>query len=285
MIPGEKKAAVDDQHRQRAIRTRTTSATAPWMSRSRRADAAAAPFGAPPGRNQKQLAFEYELATSKLALLDEPPERKPAWAAISPDDKTIVFARNHNLYMMDAENYAKAVKNANDASDQRDPAYHRRRGGLRLRRARRRRPGQEQQQEQQNSNRRAAGQGQEGRRQDNTRARQSAGNIAWSRDSKKFALVRRDSRKIPKLWVINALANPRPTLETYSYAMPGEANTPQSQLEIFDVAAKVEPSGRRTRSRTRPCRWSCRGPARLREHEKTESSGSGRAATRSTSIA
>src|ERR1019366_7394824 len=71
-------------------------------------------------------------------------------------------------------------------------------------------------------------QGKEGQGQDNARARQSAGNIAWSRDSSKFALVRRDSRKIPKLWVINALANPRPTLETYSYAMPGEANTPQS---------------------------------------------------------
>ena len=73
-------------------------------------------FGAPPGRNQKQLAFEYELTTGKLALLDEAPKRKPTWASISPDDKTVVFARNHNLYMMDAENYAKAVKNANDAS-------------------------------------------------------------------------------------------------------------------------------------------------------------------------
>ena len=52
--------------------------------------------------------------------------------------------------------------------------------------------------------------------------------------------MRRDSRKIPKLWVINALANPRPTLETYSYAMPGEANTPQTQLEIFDVATKAK---------------------------------------------
>ena len=69
-----------------------------------------------PARNQKQLAFEYELATGKLALLDDAPERKPAWASISPDDKSVVFARNHNLYMMDAENYAKALKNANDAT-------------------------------------------------------------------------------------------------------------------------------------------------------------------------
>ncbi len=66
----------------------------------------------------------------------------------------------------------------------------------------------------------------------------SAGNVSWSRDSKKFALVRRDSLKVEKLWVINSLANPRPTLETYRYAMPGDAEIPQSQLEIFDVASK-----------------------------------------------
>jgi len=27
---------------------------------------------------------------------------------MSPDEQTVVFARNHNLYMMDAANYAKA---------------------------------------------------------------------------------------------------------------------------------------------------------------------------------
>jgi hypothetical protein len=31
-----------------------------------------------------------------------------------------------------------------------------------------------------------------------------------------------DSRKVKELWVINSLANPRPTLETYKYEMPGE---------------------------------------------------------------
>ena len=54
-------------------------------------------FGAPPGRNEKQLTFEYELATSKLSLVTERPARKPAWASVSPDGKTVVFAKNHNL--------------------------------------------------------------------------------------------------------------------------------------------------------------------------------------------
>lgn len=225
-------------------------------------------FGAPPGRNQKQLAFEYELATGKLALLDEAPKRKPAWASIAPDDKNVVFARNHNLYMMDAENYAKAVKNANDASIKEtqlstdgveDFGYGGRggQGGDQ----------QDQQQQQQNENQ----QGQEGQGQDNTRARQAAGNIAWSRDSKKFALVRRDSRKIPKLWVISALANPRPTLETYTYAMPGEANTPQSQLEIFDVATKAKVLAKADAFKDQTMQIEVDRPsARQREHEKSE---------------
>jgi hypothetical protein len=49
-----------------------------------------------------------------------------------------------------------------------------------------------------------------------------------------------DERKVGDLWVINALANPRPTLETYRYAMPGEENQPQPELLIFDIASKAK---------------------------------------------
>ena len=62
--------------------------------------------------------------------------------------------------------------------------------------------------------------------------------IVWARDSKHFAVVRRDERKVSDLFVINALSTPRPTLETYRYAMPGEANIPQPQIEVFDLATK-----------------------------------------------
>jgi dipeptidyl-peptidase-4 len=41
------------------------------------------------------------------------------------------------------------------------------------------------------------------------------------------------------LWVINSLSNPRPTLETYRYGMPGEVNQPQADLEVFDIASKA----------------------------------------------
>src|SRR5204862_4034274 len=45
-----------------------------------------------------------------------PPTPRPRWATLSPDEQTILFARNHNLYMMDAANFAKAQKNANDTT-------------------------------------------------------------------------------------------------------------------------------------------------------------------------
>ena len=68
-------------------------------------------------------------------------------------------------------------------------------------------------------------------------ARVPAVNVVWARDSSKFSLVRRDSRKVKDLWVINSLAQPRPTLETYRYAMPGEENISMSEAYVFDVAA------------------------------------------------
>ena len=70
-----------------------------------------------PPRN-KTLYFEYDMATARVTLLeDHKPEPRPLrWASFSPDNKTILFARNHNLYMMDAENYAKALKNPNDTT-------------------------------------------------------------------------------------------------------------------------------------------------------------------------
>ena len=41
------------------------------------------------------------------------------------------------------------------------------------------------------------------------------------------------------LWVINSLAEPRPTLETYRYDMPGEVNVSQDEMIAFDVTTKI----------------------------------------------
>src|SRR5215470_6187938 len=194
-IPGEKKtngaAATTDANNQQNQDDGDNDGGALDEPQQQQGGRGASLYGPAPGRNQKQLVFEYQLAANKLTLLEDRPVRKPAWASISPDDKTIVFARNHNLYVMDAANYAKALKNANDASIQEtqlstdgveDFGYGGRGGA----------GGQDQQEQQQQQQNEQQQQGQEGQQQDNTRTRQLV-NVAWSRDSKKFAITRNDS--------------------------------------------------------------------------------------------
>jgi dipeptidyl aminopeptidase/acylaminoacyl peptidase len=190
----------------------------------------------------KTLHFEYDMATARVTLLEDyKAEPRPLrWASLSPDKKIVVFARNHNLYMMDAENYEKARKNPNDASivetqltkdGEKYYSYARAGGGTR----------EQEQQEQQQEQREEGEQDQEEQREegDAENRRAAAVNVIWARDSSRFALVRRDTRKVKDLWVINSLGNPRPTLEAYRYAMPGEEHVPQNEMHVFDVAKKA----------------------------------------------
>jgi dipeptidyl aminopeptidase/acylaminoacyl peptidase len=191
----------------------------------------------------RTLHFEYELATARLSLLDADPHpaRLPRWASLSPDEKTVVFARKENLFMMDADNFAKTLKKADDpaivetqlTTDGEEHYSY----GRTAREIQNQREQEQQQREQQQED--GGGQQQdEERDMTDPTGRMPTINLIWSRDSNKFALVRRDSRKVSDLWVINALAQPRPTLETYRYAMPGEPNIPQSEIQVFDRNSK-----------------------------------------------
>ena len=87
--------------------------------------ASAAPVAGRPRRRAartKTLHFEYDMATAKVTLIEDYPEepRRPTWGSLSPDGKTVLFARNHNLFMMDAANCEKAQKNAERQDDRRD---------------------------------------------------------------------------------------------------------------------------------------------------------------------
>ena len=63
-------------------------------------------------------------------------------------------------------------------------------------------------------------------------------NVVWSRDSKAFAVIRMDERKVKDLYLVNNLAEPRPTLMEYPYAMPGEANVAQMELYTYTLGDK-----------------------------------------------
>jgi dipeptidyl-peptidase-4 len=200
-----------------------------------------APAGGRGPRN-RTLHFEYDVATAKVTLLEDykEEERQPRWASLSPDGKTVIFARNHNLFIMDAANYEKARKNANDTTiaetqlttDGVEFYSYARNGNGTVQQD-------EQQQQEQQQQQQEGEQQQEQREEvDAKNARVAAINIVWSRDSSHIALVRRDVRKVKDLWVINSLSSPRPTLETYRYAMPGEENVPQSAIEVLALATK-----------------------------------------------
>jgi dipeptidyl aminopeptidase/acylaminoacyl peptidase len=182
---------------------------------------------AEPREETRILSFEYDIVTGKVTRLDnvEPAKQKPMWASVSPDEKTVVFARGQNLYMMDAGNYAKALKKAGDATIVENQLTTD--GVEKFSYARRILPEQEDQLKKEDKG-------------DTNKAgiRSPAIQVHWSKDSKKFAVVRQDERKIPDFWVIHSLANPRPTLEAYPYPLPGEDAMPISQLEVLDISTK-----------------------------------------------
>jgi dipeptidyl-peptidase-4 len=162
--------------------------------------------------------FEYDLATGKLTMLEDYVQepKRPEWASISPDGNTIVFGRHDNLYYMDKANYEKCLKDPNDKSIEEHQlttdgeeyySYHFERGETNV-------------------------------DKEKNKDKRKRAFIIWSHDSRKFAMVRDDSRQVKDLWVINSIADPRPTLETYKYHMPGEKEAPQSELLIFDLEKK-----------------------------------------------
>ena len=181
----------------------------------------------PPAEETRTLSFEYDLATGKVSRLDnvEPFKKRPLWASVSPDEKTVVFARGENLYSMDAENYAKALKKPGDSSIVETQLTTD--GIEKFGYARRLLPEQEDELKKEDKG-------------DTNKAgiRSPSIQIHWSKDSKKIAVDREDTRKIPDYWVIHSLSNPRPILETYPYDLPGEQLMRGHQLEVLDLASK-----------------------------------------------
>jgi dipeptidyl-peptidase-4 len=175
-----------------------------------------------PGRKEiKTFYFEYELATGKLTELTDykKPKRNQRWASVSPDKKTIVFTKNNNLYFMDQANYEKAMKNEDDTTIVETKLttdgvefYSYGGGGM---------ANETNVEKIKNKNKR------------------KPSSILWSSDSKHFVINRVDQRNVKELWVINSVAEPRPTLETYKYQMPGEKEAAVEHVLVFDVNAKT----------------------------------------------
>jgi dipeptidyl aminopeptidase/acylaminoacyl peptidase len=174
---------------------------------------------------KKVFHLEYNIASGELYEQEDWVEEKkhPEWANMSPDSSIIVFARDYNLYWMDKENFLKAKAEEEDEPDTTVVEHQLTSEGVKDY---------------------AFGGGYTAKENDDketiekeSKKRKSA-YVLWSPDSKKLALTRNDSRQVKALWVINVTKTPRPELETYKYQMPGEKESPQVEMWVFDMLKK-----------------------------------------------
>jgi dipeptidyl-peptidase-4 len=170
---------------------------------------------------KKTFYFIYNLQNGKLAELKDyvKVKPKPNWASIAPDSSAVVFSKNFNLWWMDKENYKKAIK---DETDSTIVEHQLTKEGVEFYSF-------------------GSGRADDDDLNDkakNKKKRRPAG-IEWSPDSKYFAMERVDERKVKDMWVISSIADPRPTLETYKYHLPGEKESPLNEMLLFDFGAKT----------------------------------------------
>ena len=168
---------------------------------------------------KKIFSFKYELANAKLIEVPNfsKPKPKPSWGSVAPDSSAIIFSRNYNLYWMDKNNYKKAVKNEDDSTI---VEHQLTKDGVKF------------------YSYGSDGDGENNVENEKNNKKRRGAYVLWSPNSKYFVLDRTDSRKVKDLWVINSVTPGRPTLETYKYQMPGEAEAPQDEILLFDFATK-----------------------------------------------
>ena len=167
---------------------------------------------------KKVFYFSYDFPSRKLThLADKEKEpKKLDWASVSPDGQSVVYAKDCNLYRMSIADYRKAQKDEKDSTiveiqlttdGMPDFGYGIPYSIL-------------------NTDTLCNG-----------KRRRAWG--CWSPDSKHFVTIVSDDRAVKPLWVINSIAEPRPTLETYKYQMPREMEAPEEHLYIFDMTSNT----------------------------------------------
>jgi len=148
------------------------------------------------------LRFEYSLTAETAAFLDtvKSPPISDNWKTFSPDSSWVVFAKDHDLFLMKAGD-PDSIEIQLTTDGERWYSY-------------------------------AADEG------DTTASKRIRSRAIWFGDSRKLYVEKRDARSTGDLFLINSLSKPRPTLETYKYPLPGEKNIPQEELIVFDVETR-----------------------------------------------
>ena len=146
--------------------------------------------------------YRYTVKTGKVEKIDslQPWSGRESWMKYSPDSLYILYCKNHNLYVMGNKDKGQDSTEVQLTFDA---------------------------------------------EKNFTFAKEmddSDGEVEtvaeWFKDSKKIYAVREDARKVKDLYLVNSLSQPRPTLKTYKYDMPGDKEISQSELLVIDVETK-----------------------------------------------
>lgn len=168
-------------------------------------------------KEKKTFHFEFDIENNELLerskdeIEDLYPEY-PHWANVSPDGKFAIYEKNYDLWYMSREDLEKLRlwdkdstitehRLTTDGTPNRCYAHH-------------------------------------SLDEKHDTAKRYRVYCHWSPDSRHFVMQHRADSILSKMWVINSLSSPRPTLETYRYQMPGE-ETPVTTMELFDFENKT----------------------------------------------
>ncbi|MCW5914056.1 MAG: DPP IV N-terminal domain-containing protein [Chitinophagaceae bacterium] len=168
---------------------------------------------------KKTYTLKYDLATGNITEIQDTTKPELSWASFNPDSTAIIYAKNYNLFWMDRANYEKLKKNEKDSTV---VEHELTKGGVR--------------------NYAWAGDSysiDDTTNLDRLSKQKMRARLIWSPDGRYFITTRKDNRDLLDLWVINSTGGKRPILETYKYQMPGEADSTEIELHLFDFKAKT----------------------------------------------
>ncbi|TVQ68307.1 MAG: S9 family peptidase, partial [Balneolaceae bacterium] len=146
------------------------------------------------------IEFKYHVDRNELVKGDSlKAEERTPWATYSPDSTWIAFARQHDLFVMRADDPdSTEIRLTEDG--ERWYSFQQNHG-------------------------------------DTTSTERLRSRAVWFEDSQKLYVKRQDWREVGELWVINTIRQ-RPELETYKYNLPGEENHYQDEILVFDMETK-----------------------------------------------
>ncbi len=146
------------------------------------------------------IEFKYHVNRNELVKGDSlKKDESERWQTFSPDSTWIAFARQHDLYVMRADDPDSTEIRLTDDGE-RWYSFQSDHG-------------------------------------DTTSTERLRSRANWFEDSEKLFVKRQDWREVDELWVINTIKQ-RPELETYKYNLPGEKNHYQDEILVFDMETK-----------------------------------------------